>query len=64
MENHFKERILEEIKRHPEGLTIMNISENAKINRVTASKYILVLLAEGVIEQRLIGTAKLCCMKK
>jgi DNA-binding IclR family transcriptional regulator len=64
MENHFKERIVEEIRRHPEGLTIMNISENAKINRVTVSKYVLVLLAEGIIEQRLIGTAKLCCIKK
>jgi hypothetical protein len=64
MENHFKERILECIRKHPEGLTIMGISEITRINRITVSKYVLVLLAGGIIEQRLIGTAKLCYPKK
>jgi DNA-binding IclR family transcriptional regulator len=64
MENHFKERILESIRKHPEGLTILNIAEVTGINRITASKYILVLVAEGEIIQRSVGTAKLCYIKK
>jgi DNA-binding IclR family transcriptional regulator len=63
MENNFKERIAENMKKHPEGLTIMNIAENTGINRVTVSKYVLVLAAEGLVVQRKIGTAKLCYMK-
>jgi response regulator of citrate/malate metabolism len=59
-----KDRIFEEIRKHPEGLTIMCISKNTKISRVTASKYIMVLLAEGMIEQRMVGTAKLCYPRK
>jgi DNA-binding IclR family transcriptional regulator len=64
IENHFKERIAENLKKHPEGLTIMNIAENTGINRVTVSKYVLVMVAEGVLEQRSIGTAKLCHLKE
>lgn len=63
MENNFMDRILQEIKKHPEGLTILDIAEKTKINRVTVSKYVLVLSAEGKISQRKIGTAKLCYLK-
>ncbi len=60
MENDFKERILEKIKKHPEGLTILSISQETGINRVTVSKYVLVLSAEGQVSMRNVGTAKLC----
>jgi len=63
MENNFKERIVENLKRHPEGLTILDIAEKTGINRVTVSKYVLVLMAEGLMTQRKIGTAKLCYLK-
>ena len=63
VENNFKNRIVADLKKHPEGLTIMNIAENTGINRVTVSKYVLVLVAEGMVSQREIGTAKLCYLK-
>jgi len=49
MENNFKERIVENLKRHPEGLTILDIAEKTGINRVTVSKYVLVLSVEGMV---------------
>jgi DNA-binding IclR family transcriptional regulator len=63
MENNFMERVLQEIKKHQEGLTILDIAEKTGINRVTVSKYVLVLAAEGKITQRKVGTAKLCYPK-
>ena len=63
MENNFIDRVLQEIKKHPEGLTILDIAEKTGINRVTVSKYVLVLSAEGKIVQRKVGTAKLCYSK-
>jgi response regulator of citrate/malate metabolism len=63
LENEFKERIIENLKVHPEGLTILSLAESTGISRVTISKYIMVMVAEGIINQRFIGTAKLCCLK-
>jgi len=62
-ENNFRERIIANLKKHPEGLTILNLAANTGINRVTVSKYIFGLVSEGMIQQRIIGTAKLCCLK-
>ncbi len=63
IENNFRERVIESLKQHPEGLTIVNIAEFTEINRVTVSKYIFGLVAEGLVFQRKIGTAKLCFLK-
>ena len=60
IENEFKERIMENLRGHPEGLTILSLSESTGISRVTISKYIMVMVAEGIINQRPVGTAKLC----
>jgi DNA-binding transcriptional ArsR family regulator len=61
--NDFRERIIENLREHPEGLTIVSLAEGTGINRLTVSKYIMVLMAEGLILQRIIGTAKLCYLR-
>ena len=61
--NNARERIIKTLKEHPEGLTIMNISKIIGMNRITTSKYVYGLISEGLIDQRKIGPAKLCCMK-
>ncbi len=62
-ENNFRERIIENLKYHPEGLTILNIAGITRINRATVSKYIFGLVSEGLVTQRRVGTAKLCYLK-
>ncbi len=62
-ENNFKERIIDNLKGHPEGLTILNIADSTGINRLTVSKYIWGMLFEGLILQRRVGTAKLCYLR-
>ncbi|NIM46958.1 MAG: winged helix-turn-helix transcriptional regulator [Candidatus Aenigmarchaeota archaeon] len=63
-ENNFRERIIENLKEHPEGLTILNIAENTGINRITVSKYIFGMVSGGLIFQRKVGPAKLCYLKR
>jgi Fic family protein len=62
-ENNFRERIIENLKDHPEGLTILNIAGITRINRVTVSKYIFGLVSEGSVVQRKVGPAKLCYLR-
>jgi len=63
VENNFRKRIIKNLKRHPEGLTILSIAENTGINRITVSKYVFGLLSEGLVFQRRVGPAKLCYLK-
>lgn len=63
-ENNFRERVIEVLKEHPEGLTILNISKLLGTNRITASKYIYGLISENLIYERKIGPAKMCYLKK
>ena len=62
-ENNMSEIIMETLEKHPEGLTIHGISENTGLNRLTVSKYALVMAAKGSIFQRKVGSAKLCYKK-
>jgi DNA-binding IclR family transcriptional regulator len=62
-ENHFRERIIANLKKHPEGLTILDIADGTGINRLTVSKYIFGLFSEGMLFQRRVGPAKLCYLK-
>jgi DNA-binding IclR family transcriptional regulator len=62
-ENNVRERLIETLKQHPEGLTILNISKILGINRFTASKYIYGLISEDIAYQRKVGPAKICCLK-
>lgn len=61
---NLKNKIIETLKEHPEGLTTVDISKLLRISRNTASKYIYQLLGEGSVIQREIGNAKLCYLKK
>ncbi len=63
MQENFRETIIENLKKHPEGLTILDLAEVTGMNRATASKYVFGLVAEGIIVQRIIGVAKLCYLK-
>ncbi|MFH8109718.1 MAG: NosD domain-containing protein, partial [Candidatus Aenigmatarchaeota archaeon] len=59
-----EERIVDILSKHPEGLTITNISKELNIHRNTTSKYIFALAKAGIIEQRRIGKVALCSLKK
>ena len=63
VENNFKEKIIKSLRKHPEGLTILEIAEKTGINRITVSKYIYGMTFEGLIFQRRVGTSKLCYLK-
>jgi len=58
-----RKTIIEVLKKHPEGLTILEIGKIAVMHRLTASKYIYGLISEGVVLQRKVGPAKLCYLK-
>ncbi|MEM5800836.1 MAG: NosD domain-containing protein, partial [Candidatus Aenigmatarchaeota archaeon] len=59
-----EERIVDILSKHPEGLTITNISKELNIHRNTTSKYIFALAKAGIIDQRRIGKVALCSLKK
>jgi len=63
VQNNFKERIIDVLKKHPEGLTIIEISNLIGSHRHTITKYIYQLIGEGLIYQRKVGTAKLCYLR-
>lgn len=54
-----KAGIFELLVCHPEGLSVNEIAEKMKVNRGTATKYLLVLEAVGEIRRRKIGSATL-----
>jgi DNA-binding IclR family transcriptional regulator len=64
IQNNFRERILEALKQHPEGLTAVDIARVLGSHRHTITKYIYQLIGEGLIYQREVGTAKLCYLKE
>lgn len=63
-ENHVRERIIELLRGHAEGLSIMSISKHMGITRQTASRYVLALISEGVVKIRKVGPAKLCHLRR
>src|SRR4030042_1688042 len=58
-----KKLIIDTLRKHPKGLTILTISKLTGLHRHTASKYIHELIGAGVLYQREIGPAKLCYVK-
>jgi DNA-binding IclR family transcriptional regulator len=58
--NGVRGRILKILKKHPEGLTILDIAGFLELSRITIAKYIYGLAIEGAIRQRQVGSAKLC----
>jgi len=58
-----RKKIIEVLKKHPEGLTFQKIAKLTGMSRITATKYIHELLGAGVIYQRKVGVAKLCYLR-
>lgn len=56
-------RILDYLKKHPEGITILDLSEALGAHRHTVTKYVYHLEGSGKIVIRKIGFAKLCYLK-
>lgn len=54
-----KELVIELLKKHTEGLTVIEISRMLKISRNTIAVYLAELKGEGKIWIRVIGMAKL-----
>jgi hypothetical protein len=63
-EHHFKEHIEKVLSKHPEGLSIHEISRFVGAHRHTITKYIHELIGSGVIHQRDLGIVKLHYLTK
>jgi len=60
-----KERILKLLKDvYPKDLHIKEVAKRLNVSRDTAAKYIAVLEAEGKVECRYVGKAKLCRVRE
>lgn len=60
---NFKERIVEILGQHSEGLTVVEIAKALGFHRQTVTKYVGQLLKENMISQREIGKARLCYLR-
>ena len=58
-----RDKIIVLLKKHPRGLTIVEIGELLGISRITIAKYVYGLAVEGIIRQREVGPAKLCYLR-
>lgn len=59
-----RDKVLVLLKKHPQGLTLMEIGEILGISRITIAKYVYGLTVEGLVRQRQVGPAKLCYLEK
>jgi DNA-binding IclR family transcriptional regulator len=59
-----KEKIIEVLSKHPEGLTFTQIAKEVGMHRHTITKYIYELKGEGKVSIRDLKTLKLCYLKK
>ena len=59
-----KERIVELLKKHPEGLTIKEIANFLNLHRQTVTKYILELKGAGIVIRKRVGSATLHYLKE
>ena len=59
-----RDKIIVLLKKHPQGLTIIEIGELLGISRITIAKYVYGLTVEGMVRQRQVGPAKLCYLEK
>lgn len=63
-DNNFKQRIIEILSKHPEGLTFTQIAKEVGAHRHTITKYVYELKGENVVFMRDLKTLKLCYLKK
>lgn len=59
-----RKNIIEALRKHPEGLTLRDISEIVGHHRHTITKYVYELIGARVIYQREVGAAKLCYLRE
>lgn len=59
-----KKKIVETLRKHPEGLTLNKVAKLTSMSRLTATKYIHELIGQGRVYQRKVGMAKLCYLKE
>ena len=62
--NRIKDKILQILEAHPEGLTIESLSRIARVHRQTATKYLFWLNGAGMVHRRRVGSATLHYLKK
>lgn len=62
--DNIKERIIELLREHPEGLNVLIISKHLGVTRQTTAKYMYGLISEGIVKIRKVGPAKLCYLKR
>jgi len=60
----FRNRLLEILGSHPEGLTIEDLSKITDAHRQTVTKYLFWLEGSEKIHMRKIGAITLCYLKK
>ena len=58
-----EDRIIKILETNTDGLTITDVSKKLNIHYITATKYLAVLEAKGIIECRNIGMAKVFKIK-
>ena len=58
-----KKKIVDILGKHPEGLTIQDLTNIIGAHRQTITKYVLVLEATGTVYRRIIGSASLHYLK-
>lgn len=58
-----KELIVKTLKKHPEGLMLIEIARLTGMNRLTATKYVHELIGNGSVIQRRIAAAKVCYLR-
>ncbi|MCJ7816390.1 MAG: hypothetical protein MUP55_00905 [Candidatus Aenigmarchaeota archaeon] len=56
--------IINILRKHPDGLTLTSIAELTGLHRHTATKYVYELKGAGIINERDVGSAKLCYLKE
>ncbi|MBI2084464.1 MAG: helix-turn-helix transcriptional regulator [Candidatus Aenigmarchaeota archaeon] len=61
---NFRNKLVEVLKEHPEGLTIEDLAKVTDAHRQTATKHILWLEGAGLVYRRRVGAATLCYLKK
>lgn len=64
LEKNVENKVLAQIKKHPKGVTIVDIAVEIGLHRHTVSKYVYGLEKAGQITRRRIGMASLCYPKR
>ena len=61
---NLESKILSYLKRHPEGIMILDLARVTGAHRHTIRKYVYLLQGSGKVKIRKVGTVKLCYINK